>query len=195
MAVMLKSDKLFNSGKTFYMQGMIEESLMHFEESLALDPESAQSHSNLLLELNYHSDYNPYRLVRMHREFDTRHCLPLAEFIKPHTNSLIPDRRLKIGYVSPDLRGHSVAFFIAPILAHHNAKQVEVFAYYNHHQADVITQKLQQLCHHWRNIADMTDKQVADLIKKDGIDILVDLPDIPPLTDFWYLHISQLLFR
>jgi len=172
---MQKSIKIFNSGKSLYQQGKLGESLTHFEKSLALDPKSAQSNSNLLLNLNYQSDYDPAKLLRAHQDFDERHCRPLAESIKPHTNKPEPERRLRIGYVSPDLRGHSVAFFIAPILTHHNANKAEVFAYYNHPQADAFTHNMQQLCQHWRNIFEMTDKQVVEQIRNDGIDILIDL--------------------
>jgi predicted O-linked N-acetylglucosamine transferase (SPINDLY family) len=164
-----------NAGKALYSQGKLDAAADAFEKSLELDPHSPQAHSNLLLTLNYSSACSPEVLYEKHREFDTRHARPLAGHIRPHGNSRDPARRLKIGYVSPDFRTHSVAFFIEPVLAHHDPERFEIFAYYNHQQSDAITEKLKGHCHHWCSICNMPDEQVAERIRRDGIDILVDL--------------------
>jgi predicted O-linked N-acetylglucosamine transferase (SPINDLY family) len=103
------------------------------------------------------------------------HAESLVRFIGPHTNPRILERKLKIGYVSPDFRSHAVASFIEPVLAHHDQERFEIFAYYNHGQNDMVTQRLRKYCHHWRNIAAMSDEEVAELIREDEIDFLIDL--------------------
>ncbi len=167
--------ELFNTGKLNYSIGRFDNAITNFEESLILESESPQSHSNLLLSLNYRDDYSPERIFKIHCDFYQRFCQPLEKFFKPHSNNPDPERRIKIGYVSPDFRGHAVAFFIAPVLMQHNAERFEVFAYYNNRQVDGFTQNIQKLSHHWRNISDVSDEQVVEQIRKDKIDILVDL--------------------
>jgi len=84
-------------------------------------------------------------------------------------------RRLKIGYVSADFRHHSVAYFIEPILARHDKRQVEVFCYYNHTWRDEFTARLAGHAEHWLDCKSWSDDQLAARIRADGIDILVDL--------------------
>jgi predicted O-linked N-acetylglucosamine transferase (SPINDLY family) len=86
-----------------------------------------------------------------------------------------PDRRLRVGYISPDFRRGPLAAFIEPVLAAHDPSQVEVFAYAELARADEVTERLQSLVHSWRRTRDGGDDQVADQIRADKIDILVDL--------------------
>jgi predicted O-linked N-acetylglucosamine transferase (SPINDLY family) len=86
-----------------------------------------------------------------------------------------PDRCLRVGYVSPDLRGHPVAFFLEPILAHHDRACIEGFCYAEVAAPDAITARLKSLAHGWRSTCGLSDAQVADLVRRDRIDILVDL--------------------
>ena len=89
-------------------------------------------------------------------------------------------RPLRIGYVSPDFKQHSVAHFIEPVLAAHDKSKFEVFCYSNNLMADEVTQRIQSACAHWRVIADQSDEVVAKQIREDGIDILVDLAGHTP---------------
>jgi protein O-GlcNAc transferase len=86
-----------------------------------------------------------------------------------------PDKRLRIGYVSADLRSHSVAFFLESILAARNQREFEVLCYSNSVAADTTTARLRALVDGWRDIAGLDDEQAAALIRSDAIDILVDL--------------------
>jgi predicted O-linked N-acetylglucosamine transferase (SPINDLY family) len=82
---------------------------------------------------------------------------------------------LRVGYVSGDFRKHSVAYFFEPLLQHHNSNVVETFCYYNNAPVDEMTERLMAASDHWRSIAGITDSDVANLIRNDKIDILVDL--------------------
>ena len=136
--------KLFEQGKRNYRLGHLNAAATCFEEALAQDPGPAHLESNLLLTLNYLPSLDRQKLFALHQAYDKHHGRPLTGLIKPHGNTCEPDRRLKIGYVSPDLRGHSVAFFIAPVIMHHNRSRFEVFAYYNNQHQDGITQNFRQ---------------------------------------------------
>src|SRR5690606_7892592 len=92
-----------------------------------------------------------------------------------HGNGRDPERRLRIGYVSPDFRLHSVAYFLEPVLRRHDRNLVEVYAYYNHREQDATTARIAGLVDHWVPCAHLSDDALAGRIREDGIDILVDL--------------------
>ena len=84
-------------------------------------------------------------------------------------------QRLRIGYVSPDLREHPVAFFLEPILACHDHQHVELFCYADVTQPDATTLRLQAYADVWRSLVGLSDARAAAVIRQDEIDILVDL--------------------
>ncbi len=99
----------------------------------------------------------------------------MRRFIRPHTNDRNPNRRLRIGYVSPDLREHVAARFLLPLLAQHDHQQFEIFAYSNVRIPDAMTDRLRHHCDVWRNIIGMSGSAAVDVIYNDRIDILMDL--------------------
>ena len=84
-------------------------------------------------------------------------------------------KRLKIGYVSADLRNHSVAFFMEPVFAHHNTDNHEIYVFNNAKQEDAYTLRMKANVEHWLDIYEKNDTEVYELIQELGIDILVDL--------------------
>jgi predicted O-linked N-acetylglucosamine transferase (SPINDLY family) len=94
---------------------------------------------------------------------------------RAHENSRDKSKRLKVGYVSGDFRDHPVTNFFEPILTAHDKSQVEVFCYYNHHQQDHVTSRIAAKSDHWIACKGMSDTELAERIRNDGIDILVDL--------------------
>ena len=112
---------------------------------------------------------------RRHQAFgaDMERAVPVR--FQPPAARLAEPRRLRVGYLSGDLVLHPVPFFLIPVLEHHDRAKVEVFCYSFVQAEDGITRHLRQLCEHWRDVAAMTDAQIADAIHADGIDVLVDL--------------------
>jgi protein O-GlcNAc transferase len=92
-----------------------------------------------------------------------------------YANSLEPQRRLRIGYVSPDFRHHVCALFIEPLLRNHDRSQVEVFAYSLVRREDAVTERFMGHVEHWRHCVGLKDEAIAERIRADNIDILVDL--------------------
>jgi protein O-GlcNAc transferase len=82
---------------------------------------------------------------------------------------------LRVGYISPDFRRHSVNFFVEPLLSNHNRKNVEVFCYSDTAHPDNVTSRLQGCAQYWRNTYGQNDRAVLELIRDDRIDVLVDL--------------------
>jgi protein O-GlcNAc transferase len=164
-----------NRGNLLKDRGELNAAISSYRRAVALRPDLSALHSNLLLSLHYHPDYSPADLLREHREWAERHVAPLAAVRVPHANGREPNRRLRLGYVSPDFREHSVARFVLPLFREHDRAEVEVFAYSDVTAPDPVTGLARNHVDHWREIAGLGDAQLADAIRADGIDILVDL--------------------
>jgi predicted O-linked N-acetylglucosamine transferase (SPINDLY family) len=92
-----------------------------------------------------------------------------------HGNLPDPERRLRIGYVSPDFCNHVNSFFTIPLLSNHDHQQVEIIGYADVVRPDSVTQQLRGYSDVWRNTVGLSDEQLAGLIRDDRVDILVDL--------------------
>jgi predicted O-linked N-acetylglucosamine transferase (SPINDLY family) len=139
------------------------------------DPTNVAYHSTCLFTMQYRPDFSPVQMLAEARRWNELHARPLANKIKPHSNDRSPDRKLRIGYVSADLRTHSVAFFFMPLLLHHDRANFQIFCYSNVKQPDAITSFLKNRSDAWRDIASISDESVVAMIRADAIDILVDL--------------------
>jgi predicted O-linked N-acetylglucosamine transferase (SPINDLY family) len=164
-----------NLGNTLQAQGRLEEALACYRQVLTIKPDSASAYSNLLYTMQYMSSVTPAEAFSEHQRYAERFEAPLKAHWQPHANHRDPERRLRIGYVSADFYNHAVAFFIEPILASHDKSQVEIFCYYNHNKHDAHTDQIAAHADHWLACARMSDAQLAERIRADGIDILVDL--------------------
>ncbi len=84
--------------------------------------------------------------------------------------------RLRVGYVSSDLRGHAVGYLTSEIYELHDRSRVEVFVYFcGPRIPDAVFHRIQQTSDHWLDVNDLNDRQLAKKIIDDGIDILIDL--------------------
>ena len=93
----------------------------------------------------------------------------------PHLNSRDSSRRLRLAYVSPDLRRHLVTAMFAPIIERHDRARFEVVCYYNYPTEDLVTQRIRAASDRWVDIHQWNDETVSRRIREDSIDILVDL--------------------
>jgi predicted O-linked N-acetylglucosamine transferase (SPINDLY family) len=177
-ALELKSDSadaLNNLGYLFKEQCRLDEAVACFRKAVAVDPGSSHTASNLLSTLHYHPDYDALALLAEHLQWACQYAEPLAGDIRPFSNDRTPDRKLRIGFVSPDFRGHPVGRSLLPLFAHHDRGQAEFIAYADVRAYDDYTQKFQALADGWRQTLGQSDAQVAEQIRTDRIDILVDL--------------------
>jgi predicted O-linked N-acetylglucosamine transferase (SPINDLY family) len=157
-------------------EGRIDKMLFHDRAAVALDPSNAEYQSNLLMDLHYSERISPPEIFDAHRKWGATHGTVTDERTR-HANEPDPDRLLRIGYVSPDFKQHSVAHFIEPALTHHDRSRCLIYCYSNlrPEQHDDMTGRLRKASDLWRDIASLSDSDAATLIAADGIDILVDL--------------------
>jgi len=153
----------------------LNDAIKLYRQAIKIKPDFAEAHSNLLYNLHYHHDIGASKLFNEHKKWAIQHAEPLSFMILPHTNNREPDRRLRIGYCSPDLCSHPVPFFIETLLAFHNRSSFEIYCYSDVAKPDVVTGRIKGLSDHWRNIHGMNHDQVSALVRDDSIDILVDL--------------------
>ena len=140
-----------------------------------LRPGSARDDSDLLYDLHYDVAISPEELFEEHRRWAQRHAEPLSRQVAPHPNRPDPSRGLRVGYVSADFRAHPVARFQEAVLAHHDHSAFEVFCYSGVAKSDAVTQRLRGYADHWRDVRILSDEQLAEAIRGDRIDVLVDL--------------------
>ncbi len=164
-----------NLGETLKEMGRIDEAITVFQKGLEAHPTHALMHSNLLLALHYTPAIPPETIVKAHAVWAQRHADPLLPAGKRHANPRDPDRRLRVGYVSPDFCAHSVAFFAEPLIRAHDRRHFEVVCYHASGRSDAVTERLKGLANGWRSLVGVDDVRAAALIEQDGIDILVDL--------------------
>ena len=164
-----------NMGNIQQCQGKIGEAIDSYRTAIACAPNLHGSYAAYLFTINYDPDRSAEEIFEAYREFDSKFCLPLRCAWRPHLNPPLSNRRLKIGYVSPDFRRHVVAHFLEPVLAHHDKTRFELFAYAELGREDEVTARLRGYVDHWIPTIGVSDEALADRIRVDGIDILVDL--------------------
>lgn len=164
-----------NLGNILMEEGKLDEARAVYQRAIELNPAYAVAHSNLIFML----DFDPTSTVEMQqaerRKWAALHADQLKNTWYPKNSDRNPDRKLRIGYVSADFRMHSAAYTFEPLLCFYNRDAFEVFCYSNFPRKDQMTQKFHQSVDHWREVYGVGDEQMAKMVRKDRIDILVDL--------------------
>ncbi len=164
-----------NLGNALKNQGKLDEAVVAYQRALELKPDHADAHSNLLSCMNYDTQTSQQEILAESRRWDEIHAVPSAADERRHPNNRNADRRLRVGYVSPDFREHSVSYFLDPVIAGHDRRSFEVFCYAEVAKPDNKTARFRGLSDGWCSTVGMTDAAVAERIRADDIDILVDL--------------------
>jgi protein O-GlcNAc transferase len=164
-------------GGATLIQGNADRAIALCQRTLELKGDHARAHHLRLYAMLFSPSYSAEMIRTACEDFAARFETPLKSLWPQHTNRPDPERRLKIGYVSADLRNHSVAFFLEPILEHHDRERFEVYCYDSNAVAlrDAITDRLAARAEHWISCQELSDAQLAERIGSDGIDILIDL--------------------
>jgi predicted O-linked N-acetylglucosamine transferase (SPINDLY family) len=160
-----------NLAAALHEQGVRAESRAAYGRALALRPDDVMAHSNLLLTLNYDETVGAEDMWAAHAAYGRR----WDKGPRAHANPRDPERRLRVGYVSADFKMHSCAFFIEPLLRHHDRAAFEAVCYSGVERPDLTTAELRRLAAGWRDVGGLGDQDFAAQIERDGIDILVDL--------------------
>jgi predicted O-linked N-acetylglucosamine transferase (SPINDLY family) len=155
--------------------GDIEEAVTGFRRAVEANPDDHQVHSNLVYTLSFLPGHDAPGILKEARAWSHRHTERFVAERRPHDNDRSPERRLRIGYVSPDFRDHCQSFFMQPLLRHHDHTNFEIVCYGSVQKPDAVTEQLRSHAGRYCDITYTSDADAAKRIREDGIDILVDL--------------------
>jgi len=154
--------------------GRMHDGLCLMQSYVEQHPDDAMTHSMLLFFTHYLSTYDKQTLSAGYRQWALRHA-PFARMQHHFSNDTDPQRRLRIGYLSPDFHAHAIVCNAEVLLRERNHARFEVFGYGSVSQPDATTQRLSTLFDHYRAVYHYSDTQLAQQIEQDKIDILVEI--------------------
>lgn len=162
-----------NYGRWLLETSKSEQAVAELMASVRMRPQDHRFQLHLASTMNYAPGTDPHQVFAAHLRFGQLLGTPAAP---PPPHDPDPDRPLRIGYLSADFRAHSVAYFSEPILAHHDRTKFQLFCYSNHHVEDHFTERFRAMPGvTFRKIIYQTDEAVVDQIRRDRVDILIDL--------------------
>ncbi|MBM3600423.1 MAG: tetratricopeptide repeat protein [Alphaproteobacteria bacterium] len=168
-------------GAAIQGQGRLEQSLACFRRALEIKPDYHECYSNLLFFMNYLPDVTDADHARENRRWAAvleRAMPPALEL----DNDPDPDRRLRLGFVSPEFsREQNYMAFFEAVLANHDRNAFDIYCYGDVAAPDETTRRVASLARVWRDIHGMDNRQRAELIRGDRIDVLVNLCGWLPL--------------
>lgn len=151
--------------------GDAEQAALTFRSAERLDPADQAWTSNRLLTLNYIPGLAAEDIYGEHVAWGNRIAAPGSTY----RNARGADRPLRVGFVSPDLREHAMAYFIEPVLRHRDRDQIEYACYSDAGEPDETASRIRGLADLWRDTSNLDNRALADVVRQDRIDLLVDL--------------------
>jgi len=163
-----------NLGNLLRIQGDNTQSIAAYREALRLKPDLNDARSKLLITMNYPSGITQTEIEQESAAWGAYVDTGNSEN-RQFANSRDPDRQLRVGFVSPDLRTHSVSYFLEPLLREISTTAFATYCYAELERPDETTKRLQDLASRWRETINLNNEALENLIIEDGIDILIDL--------------------
>ncbi len=169
-----------NLGAALLDQGRVADALDCYRHALTLHPDFRTAMDNYLCALRYAPGVGPAALTAACVQYEQRFVAPLAAEPRPYDNSRVPDRPLRLGFVSSDFARGPVGSFLVGPLEHLDPHQCQIYCYSDRLTPDAFTARLQAVAAEWRATIGVSDAGLADQIRRDQIDILFDLAGHAP---------------
>jgi predicted O-linked N-acetylglucosamine transferase (SPINDLY family) len=157
----------------------IPEAVADYDAFLRVQPRHLEAHSYRLFALHNLEELTREQLFAEHAAYGrVIGAAPPVDF------AAVPDpgRRLRVAILSPDLRAHSCAYFIEPLLQHLDRERFELYLYHDHFREDAVSARLKTLAAVWRNFCGQPAAVVEQAIRADAPDILIDLAGHTAMT-------------
>ena len=177
-ALQLQADypaALITLGTILQEQGNLDEAISSYRRALQLQPANAELRSNIILALHLHSSQDGPAIAREQQQWNEHIAAPVATVILSHSNERLPERRVRVGYLSPDFYDHVVGRNLLPLFRCHDHQHFEILCYAGVINSDALTREFQSYADRWQPTLGLSDHAVAQMIQGDGVDILVDL--------------------
>jgi len=162
-------------GRALYELGETVATRKQFRAASDLAPDMTEAHTAYLFCLSHDETVTPEQCFEEHMRLGEQIEAPLRKFQRPHENDRDPERGLRVGFVSGDLRAHPIAYFIEPVWQAMHEGRHQVIAYANMRAEDEVSERLRALTDSWVRVERLDDEAFAERIRRDRIDILVDL--------------------
>jgi len=163
-----------NLASALQLQGKLDEAASVYDQGLIIDPSCASLQSNALMLPLYQPQVTPEEIYERHQRWGAQFSgAALRQVMFPQTRD--PERPLRIGYLSPDFRGHPVGYFMETILRRHDRSQFSISCYAEQTEDDDVTARMRPFIDNWRRTVRLSDADVVRMIQQDRIDILIDL--------------------
>lgn len=159
----------------------VREAIADYDAFLALRPQAHEARSNRLFALQNLDDISREQLFAAHVAYGR--ALGGSAPSQSFASVADPARRLRVAVLSPDLRAHSCAYFIEPLLRHLDREAFELYLYHDHFREDAVTARLRPLAAVWRNFSGQSNAVVEQVIRGDNLDVLVDLAGHTGITN------------
>ena len=156
-------------------QGLLDEAITAYRRAQLLSPGISEFQSNLILALHFHPAQDDRAIAQEQQRWSGKFGHFPAVRTESYANDRDPDRRLRIGYISGDFREHVVGRNIAPLFRCHDPQNFAVVCYSGVERPDNFTEVFRQRADLWRDTAGLTDEALTQIVREDGVDILVDL--------------------
>jgi len=156
--------------------GEINKSIELYKKAIEIDPENFPLYSNLFLTLNYaHDNYDGLKMQYLKKYSEIAQAKNPIKYQHTHRSNKDANRVIKIGFVSGDLNEHPVGYFFEAVVSGFNKSKFELYAYPSNDKNDDLTKRIKPFFSKWTTIQNLNNRDAADLIHADGIDILFDL--------------------
>ncbi|MGB8167957.1 MAG: tetratricopeptide repeat protein [Chthoniobacteraceae bacterium] len=156
-------------------RGMLDEAVVEYRRALELQPQNAAIGSNFIHALQYSPERHGAELAAELQAWNQRHAVPLRAAWRAHENRSDAERQLRVGYVSADFRYHAVGRTFVSTFEAHDRAQFEIVCYSAYAAVDEIGERFRRGADLWREIGTFSDGALADQIREDRIDILIDM--------------------
>ncbi len=171
---------LNNLGVIYQNLGLLNKSMDCFRRAFQSDPDKTAAYNNFLLSLNYLHTYDgekmtPETLLREHEKWGKTRSLTPNTGPQHFARARVRDKKIKLAYLSQDFWRHSVSYFFEPVIESHDKQQFEIYCYADISKPDQVTKRIQSHADVWKNINGWSSQSVAEQIRRDQIDILVEL--------------------
>ncbi len=164
-----------NLGVILRQLGLLDVALPCYRRALEIAPNFSSALSNYLYALQYHPQVTLAQLASAHAEYEQRFAAPLTQASTPPQLHGSVDRPLRVGLISPDFGTHPVGRLLIRAVEHLDRAQIETVCYNDRRVADPLTARFRSAASAWREIAGLNDAQVAERIRADRLDMLIEL--------------------
>ncbi|HEU5076076.1 MAG TPA: tetratricopeptide repeat protein [Polyangiaceae bacterium] len=155
--------------------GNTEALLERLAQSTLSFPTLSHHHGSLAYAAAFSPAYGSDELLTLARDWNERHAKALAGKRRPHPHDHSLERRLRVGYVSPDFRNHVLRFIALPVLREHDRSRFDIVCYSSATKPDAWTERFAREAGEWYDVGSLSDAALAEKIRGDRIDVLVDL--------------------